>query len=492
MIRRRLNPRAHRCVGAVTGVTFMMVALATPATALQPDAEQTPTPAPTPEEAGTEPGGFGLDFGDAVIIDEDGTVIWNQETETDEAEATPTPEPTVTPRPRVDGTGTGEEPAVTTGSDDGPTSSTTAGAGNSLSKILGVAGISVASVIAMFVFIRSRREAAAELEMVEDVITPAGALLGEDPTVGREAPYPGADDTGAYEVGGAAYAQHTEPGYEAVKQARPQPKDRLDQLRSSMADLADKRLAEAGHDRAMAKKLEAAGSKMRPGEWVVMAAAGTVGAFFGAAFVFGWLLAIVAAGVVAGGFWWALSRQETKRQKLFAEALPETLGLLAGSLRGGSSMIQAIQTVADEADEPTAEEFQRVITEARLGRDLAVAFRDLSVRMASNDFEWVVTAIEIHREVGGDLSLILDRVSNTIRSRNRVRGQVKALSAEGRASGMILFALPPVMLLGISIMNPEYLAEMTDDTGGQLILVGATVLLLFGGAWLKRLARFVY
>ncbi len=490
MIRR--HSRLRGFVGLAAVAFFAVVGSAAPVSALQPDPEETPTPEPTPEASGTVPGG--LDFGDAVRIDEDGTVIWNQETETEDAEPTPTPEPTATPRPAAIGTGddADEEPAVTTGSEDGPTSSVTGGSGNTLSKILGVAGVSIALLIGMFVFIRSRRETAAEGEDVEDVITPAGALVGEDPTVGRAAPYAGADDPGAYAVGGAAYAQHTEPGYEAAQQPKPQPKDRLDQLRSSMADLADKRLAEAGHDRAMAKKLEAAGSKMRPGEWVVMAVAGTLGAFFGAVFVLGWVLGVVVAALVALGFWMALSRQESKRHKLFAEALPETLGLLAGSLRGGASMIQAIQTVADEADEPTAEEFQRVITEARLGRDLAVAFHDLATRMASKDFEWVVTAIEIHREVGGDLSAILDRVGNTIRARNRVEGQVKALSAEGRASGMILFALPPVMLFGISLMNPEYLNEMIGDTSGQFILGGATLLLLVGGAWLKRLSRFVY
>ena len=112
--------------------------------------------------------------------------------------------------------------------------------------------------------------------------------------------------------------------------------------------------------------------------------------------------------------------------------------------------------------------------------------------MDSKDFDWVVTAIEIHREVGGDLSSILDRVGNTIRQRNRVLGQVKALSAEGKMSGLILFMLPPGMLAAISALNPEYLQEMIGDSAGQVLLAIATILLAIGGWWLKKLAKFVY
>jgi tight adherence protein B len=209
-------------------------------------------------------------------------------------------------------------------------------------------------------------------------------------------------------------------------------------------------------------------------------------------FVAGLLLGIVAGAAAAAGSWFRLAHLEGKRQKTFSDDLPETLQLLAGSLRGGQSMLQAIQTVADEADEPTASEFQRLITEARLGRDLSVSFRDLSRRMDSKDFDWVVTAIEIHREVGGDLSSILDRVGNTIRARNRVLGQVKALSAEGRMSGLLLFMLPPGMLAAISMLNPEYLKEMTGEAAGQMMLAAAAVLLGIGGLWLKKLSKFVY
>jgi tight adherence protein B len=223
-----------------------------------------------------------------------------------------------------------------------------------------------------------------------------------------------------------------------------------------------------------------------------MAVGGTLAAMLISWFVFGLLMGVLLTTVVAYGFWAALSYQADRRSKAFAEGLPETLGLLAGSLRGGTSLLQAIQTVADEADEPTASEFQRILTESRLGRDVGVSFRDVAKRMDSPDFEWVVTAIEIHREVGGDLAGILDRVSATIRARNRVRGQVAALSAEGKLSGLVLFVLPPGMVGMIALINRAYLDEMIGSGEGQVMLALATLLLLLGGVWLKRLSRFVY
>ena len=108
----------------------------------------------------------------------------------------------------------------------------------------------------------------------------------------------------------------------------------FDQIRISMADLADKGLQDSGQAHLVAKKLEAAGSKMRPGEWLVMAVAGSLGAFAGGTFLFGVLLGTAIALFAAGGFWMYLSARQGARQKRFAEDLPETLQLIAGSLRG--------------------------------------------------------------------------------------------------------------------------------------------------------------
>lgn len=441
-----------------------------------------------------------LDLGETVTVDDEGNIIWNVDTETSEADSVVV-EPTPIPESGIAGTGELESgvPGQTGTDGSGGLEVDTTGSGNATVLVLAIIGGTLVLAVGAFFVMRTRMAHKAELAALGEPLDPLAdeRLAGEfeEPDVDPEPAYAGAAEAGAYEEGGAAYAQYTDPEYAAAgagpDDAEP-PRNKLDQLRMSMVDMADKGLADAGQDRMVAKKLEAAGSQMRPGEWLVMAAAGTIGGFFGVTFLFGWLLGIAGAALVAFAFWGMLSFKETKRQKAFAEALPETLQLLAGSLRGGLSMMQAIQTVADEADEPTAGEFHRIVTETRLGRDLALAFRDMAGRMDSKDFEWVVTAIEIHREVGGDLAAILDRVSDTIRARNRVRGQVKALSAEGKMSGLILFFLPPGMVLAIATLNRDYLNEMVDTAEGQIMLIVSGVLLLIGGAWLKRLSRFVY
>jgi len=478
--------------------------LAAPAVAQDADVQTPPADDTSSDETpAADDSEFILDFGDSVVIEEDGSIRWNVGADNEVAEPGAATEPTPIPEGGVAGTGSLETdapgaPTSSGGSSSGPREaldgSNAAGSGNRTSMLLGIVGLAIAAGMGGFFFVRSRRTQADDEAVVEDVVDINAGLMG-DPSIPNPAAYQGAADAGAYQEGGAAYAQYAEPSYQAAAAETTTgsgPRNKLDQLRMSMSDIAEKKLVDSGQDRLIAKKLEAAGSQMRPGEWLVMAVGGTVGALFVATFVLGWLIGIIAAALTAVAFWMLLSVQEGKRQQAFADDLPETLQLLAGSLRGGLSMMQAIDTVAQEADDPTASEFQRVITESRLGRDLAVSFKDLAIRMDSKDFAWVVTAIEIHREVGGDLASIMDRVGDTIRARNRVRGQVQALSAEGRVSGLILFLLPPGMVLVIAAGNRSYLNEMLNESEGQIMLVLSAILLLAGGAWLKRLARFVY
>lgn len=496
-------------VSVTTIATFGIGFTAGPAGAQEdlptgPPADETPA-------TGSVPGG--IDFGDAVTVDENG-VRWNVDAETGSAADPATPAQPVTGEDAPQGTaGTGNleripasgsisETAPAGGSDETPVGSrepadtidVDAGSGSSSFVLVGVVAMVAVLALAGVALLR-RRTSADDLVRVEE---PIAANAGADPDFSAatfDGGYDGASDAGAYEVGGAAYAQYAAaatgetPDLTAETMSA---RDRITTMRAAVVDRADKGLADSGRAKVIAAKLEAAGSNTRPGEWLVITAALVVGAFCFVAFVAGIVFGVVAGAGAGYGSWFRLARLEGKRQKTFSDDLPETLQLIAGSLRGGQSMLQAIQTVADEADEPTSSEFQRLITEARLGRDLAVSFRDLSRRMNSKDFDWVVTAIEIHREVGGDLSSILDRVGDTIRARNRVLGQVKALSAEGRMSGLLLFMLPPGMLAAISALNPEYLQEMVGETAGQIMLVVAAILLGAGGLWLKKLSKFVY
>jgi tight adherence protein B len=178
-----------------------------------------------------------------------------------------------------------------------------------------------------------------------------------------------------------------------------------------------------------------------------------------------------------------------RRQRAFANQLEETLQMLAGSLRAGYSLPQAAATVATEAEAPTSEEFARVINEARVGRSLIEAFHDAAVRVRSDDFYWIVQAITINREVGGNLAEVLEGVGKTIRERVHLRRQVEALASEGKLSAIILIALPPAVILLLSVSQPEYLARFGESALGIALLVVAAVLLIVGALWLRALVR---
>ncbi len=248
----------------------------------------------------------------------------------------------------------------------------------------------------------------------------------------------------------------------------------------------------SGHRGGLETALEKAGVDMRPGEFAVLTAAAAFVALAIGLVLGGPIIGLIFAACAVAGARFGLSRRAERRLAKFDSQLERTLGLMAGSLRAGYGIMQALDVVARESEAPTAEEFRRLVMESRLGRDLGESLDAMSERVKSEDFNFVVQAIEIHREVGGDLAEVLDHVADTIRDRNRVRGQVRALTAEGRLSAGILFALPFVMCVVIQILNPAYFHELTSHTLGQLMLAFGLVLLVVGGLWMRRLIRLVF
>ena len=206
--------------------------------------------------------------------------------------------------------------------------------------------------------------------------------------------------------------------------------------------LAESALSRAGRRPALSRSLDAARVHLTAGEFVVLTVcAGLVGLAVGALlFHLPGALILGTLGVVLPRL--AVLHLQQKRRTAFAEQLDGTLQLLAGSLRAGYGLLQSVNTVAAEAAAPTAEEFDRIIVETRLGRDLVDSLTAMADRMDSEDSRWVAEAIDIQRSVGGDLAQVLDTVSQTIRERNQIRRQVRALSADGRFSAYIMIALP--------------------------------------------------
>lgn len=236
-------------------------------------------------------------------------------------------------------------------------------------------------------------------------------------------------------------------------------------------------------------KLEKAGLKAQPADYLLMMGAGAfVGVVLGY-LVGGFFLAVVLFLVVPVGMLFYLSLRTSQRRAKFDEQLPDTIQMLTGSMRAGHSLLRAIDASARESDTPMAEELSRIVNETRIGRDLGESMLDVAERTASEDFSWIAQAIEIHREVGGDLAEVLDHVGETIRDRNQIRRQVKALSAEGKMSAGVLLALPVVMFFALILVNAQYAKTFTSTVPGFLMLGTAGAMLTAGGFWLNRLIK---
>ncbi|HEU4667137.1 MAG TPA: type II secretion system F family protein [Arthrobacter sp.] len=176
-----------------------------------------------------------------------------------------------------------------------------------------------------------------------------------------------------------------------------------------------------------------------------------------------------------------------KRRTKFDSQLGDTLQLLSGGLRAGHSILRAIDAAAAESQSPTSEEMRRVITETSLGRDLLASLIDTSERMRNEDFVWIAQAIQINREVGGNLAEVLDQVNETIRERAEIKGHIKSLAAEGKFSAYILIAMPFGIVLMLMTVNPSYMNSMFTHPLGWGMIGASAVLMTIGSLWMRKI-----
>jgi tight adherence protein B len=176
-----------------------------------------------------------------------------------------------------------------------------------------------------------------------------------------------------------------------------------------------------------------------------------------------------------------------RRLQKFEAQLPDTLKLLAGSLRAGFSFLQGVDAVTKEAAEPTKKELARVFTEARLGRPIEDALDDAATRMQSRDLAWAVMAIRIQREVGGNLSELLETVAETMSERDRLRREISALTAEGRMSAIVLGIFPPAFAGILYLVRPAYISTLFNDGMGVAAVCAAAGLAVVGFLWLRKI-----
>lgn len=243
-----------------------------------------------------------------------------------------------------------------------------------------------------------------------------------------------------------------------------------------------------------AERLELAGIRSEPGAFLIVvfavaAVLGLIGVLIGFGSFWAVILGLLFAAAAPLTVSLYLDHRTSRRRAQFADQLDDTLQLVAGNLRAGHGLLQAVDSVAQHADPPTSEEFARIVNETRIGRDLGEAMGGTAERMRSDDFSWAAQAIQINRETGGNLAETLQRTAATIRERNQIRRQVKALSAEGRLSAIVLILLPVMVLVAVLVLRPAYLAPFVETPLGWIAMIVAIVLMAIGIVWMSFAVR---
>ena len=266
-------------------------------------------------------------------------------------------------------------------------------------------------------------------------------------------------------------------------------KRRLDGVQGRLNDISAQVLEANDRGRSLDHTLDRAGLAVRSNEFVVFCAGIVLVSLLGGVFLFGIPYFLLGALLPAIGIPLTLKIMIRRRRKAFVEQLGDTLQLITGSLTAGYGLGQTLDSVSREAESPTREEFARVVMETRLGRSLEDALDAMSRRIQAPDFDWVVDAIKIQSSVGGNLSEIIEQVGDTIRARVRIKRQVDALTAEGKISALVLFALPFGLSGFIFMSNPSYIEPLYSSGIGYVMLGAAGLMLTVGGLWLKKLVN---
>lgn len=270
------------------------------------------------------------------------------------------------------------------------------------------------------------------------------------------------------------------------------PEGEVKQARAAiLTNWITKRVEQTNMGDNIARELARADMKFKTGEYIALviissALTGAFGYFFGGgSFIFAILGAIF--GLFIPRFF--VRRAQAQRLRKFNDQLPDMLNLMVNGLRTGYSALQAMEAVSSELPAPISDEFRRVVQEMQLGVPMEGALDNLQRRIASDDLDLAITAINIQREVGGNLAEILDVISYTIRERIRIQGEIKALTAQVSYSGKFLAFMPIILALGLWALNREYMMQFFEEpiTCGISILVLAGIMLVAGYFILNRL-----
>jgi tight adherence protein B len=203
---------------------------------------------------------------------------------------------------------------------------------------------------------------------------------------------------------------------------------------------------------------------------------------------------LIALGLLGGAAvpYLFVSFKAKQRVRAFENQLPDLLVTMAAGLKAGHSFRQALQSVVDEDQPPASKELKRVLTETRLGRPMDEALADMAQRIGSKNFEFVITAVTIQRQVGGSLATLFDMVADTVRNRQQFAKKIKGLTAMGRASAYVLIGLPFFVAFMLTLLNSEYMRPLWHTSTGHKLIIGMFVMIGIGSLFLRKIVNFRY
>jgi tight adherence protein B len=267
-----------------------------------------------------------------------------------------------------------------------------------------------------------------------------------------------------------------------------QEKVTADRQAQSMAltDWVSKRVERTSFGERISRNLARADLKFKAGEYVALIviaviAVGGIAWFLGGRNPISFLIGAV-VGYIAPGFY--VRMQQGKRLNKFNEQLSDMLNLMVNGLRAGYSTMQAMEAVSKELPSPISDEFRRVVQEMQIGIPMETALENLLRRIPSEDLDFCVTAINVQREVGGNLSEILDTISFTIRERVKIKGEIRVLTSQVRTSGTILSLLPLILTVLLWFIDPNYILSFTADGPICTAAIAVVILILISVGYL--------
>jgi len=258
--------------------------------------------------------------------------------------------------------------------------------------------------------------------------------------------------------------------------------------KSPLGEVLNRVLASRGVGADLATQLARANLKFTVGEFMAVTVILVVVA---AAAMYLWRRDVVATAVACVVAFFGprlyVSSLRGRRLKAFNQQLGDTINLMVNGIRAGYSVMQAMEAVSEEMGPPISEEFARVVKEVQLGLMLEQALANMLRRIASDDLDMMITAINVQREVGGNLAEVLDSISHTIRERIRIKGDIRALTAYGRGAGNLLSAIPIILSVIIYLITPDFMSQLFTDPCGWTMLGVAALGIVVGFLVIRKI-----